>query len=146
MGGGKSSHSAAEEPLAAWGEPQSTSELLQRIQTSETFRRSDRLKELLAYLVHRSETRPDAAAREQDIGTEVYGRDPDYDTSHDTIVRVPVAQLRKKLERYYETEGAADGQILTIPRGRYQVHWAPRTPEPEPPPAVPESHETAVTG
>ena len=32
-------------------------------------------------------------------------------------MRVQVAQLRKKLERYAETEGLHDELILTIPRG-----------------------------
>lgn len=88
-----------------------------RILDSEGLRRSGRLRELLTYLLKRASAAPDSPIREQDIGSEVYGRRPDYDTSHDTIVRVQITQLRKKLERYYETEGAHDELILTIPRG-----------------------------
>jgi hypothetical protein len=107
----------------------STSEPAQRILDSEGLRRSGRLRELLAYLLKRAAESPDGPIREQDIGREVYGRRPDYDTGHDTIVRVQVAQLRKKLERYYETEGRSDPLILTIPRGRYLPMWQPRLEE-----------------
>jgi len=108
-----------------------SAEFIRRIRESEALRRSGRLKELLAYLVKHSASYPDTPVSEHDIGTDVYRRRPDYDTSHDTIVRVQVAQLRKKLERYYETEGAHDELILTIPRGRYQAHWHSRTITPE---------------
>jgi hypothetical protein len=97
-----------------------------RILDSEGLRRSGRLRELLTYLLKRASLAPDIPIREHDIGSEVYGRRPDYDTSHDTIVRVQITQLRKKLERYYETEGAQDELILTIPRGRYLPLWQPR--------------------
>src|SRR4051794_82579 len=108
------------------GGQSSTSEPAQRILDSEGLRRSGRLRELLAYLLKRAAESPDGPIREQDIGIEVYGRRPDYDTGHDTIVRVQVAQLRKKLERYYETEGRSDPIVLTIPRGRYLPMWQAR--------------------
>jgi hypothetical protein len=100
-----------------------------RILDSEGLRRSGKLKELLAYLLKRAIVSPNTPVSEQNIGAEVYGRRLDYDTTHDTIVRVQIAQLRKKLERYYETEGARDEQILTIPRGRYLALWRPRITE-----------------
>ena len=109
----------------------------QRILDSEGLRRSGRLRELLLYLLKRASESPDHPVREQDIGNEVYGRRPDYDTSHDTIVRVQVTQLRKKLERYYETEGARDELILTIPRGRYLPVWRPRLADTVAPPVIP---------
>ena len=64
-----------------------TAEFVRRIQESETLRRSGRLKELLAYLLARTASDPDTPVREHDIGTFVYHRRADYDTSHDTIVR-----------------------------------------------------------
>jgi hypothetical protein len=101
-----------------------------RIFDSEGLRRSGKLRELLAYLLKRAIVSPNTPVREQNIGADVYGRRLDYDTTHDTIVRVQIAQLRKKLERYYETEGARDEQILTIPRGRYLALWRPRVTAP----------------
>jgi hypothetical protein len=106
-----------------------------RILDSEGLRRSGKLRELLAYLLKRAIVVPNTPISEQNIGADVYGRRPDYDTTHDTIVRVQIAQLRKKLERYYETEGAQDEQILTIPRGRYLALWKPRVTESIIPPA-----------
>jgi hypothetical protein len=100
-----------------------------RILESEGLRRSGKLRELLSYLLNRAAVCPDSPVREQNIGAEVYGRSPDYDTNHDTVVRVQIAQLRKKLERYYQTEGAHDELILTIPKGRYVALWRPRVTE-----------------
>ena len=45
---------------------------------------------------------------EQRIGHAVFGRQPDYDSSIDGIVRTQASRLRHKLERYYQTEGAAE--------------------------------------
>jgi hypothetical protein len=100
-----------------------------RILDSEGLRRSGKLRELLAYLLKRAIVSPNTSVSEQNIGADVYGRRLDYDTTHDTIVRVQIAQLRKKLERYYETEGVRDEQVLTIPRGRYLALWRPRITE-----------------
>lgn len=122
---------------AQWSAQAHINEAAQRILDSEGLRRSGRLQELLLYLLKRASESPDTPVREQDIGHEVYGRGPDYDTSHDTIVRVQIAQLRKKLERYYETEGAREQLVLVIPRGRYLPLWQPRPAEPALPPSNP---------
>ena len=50
---------------------------------------------------------------------DVLGRPADYDTSHDTLVRVLVSQLRKKLEEYFATVGADEALIIEIPKGSY---------------------------
>jgi len=109
--------------------PDQISAAARRILGSEGLRRSDKLRELLAYLLKRAAKCPDSPVREQNIGAEVYGRKPNYDTNHDTVVRVQIAQLRKKLERYYQTEGAHEELILTIPKGRYVALWRPRVTE-----------------
>jgi hypothetical protein len=118
-------------------DPDNIGSAARRILNSEGLRRAGKLRELLAYLLRRAAVSPDSPVREQNIGTEVFGRRPDYDTNHDTIVRVQIAQLRKKLERYYETEGARDELILTIPRGRYVALWRPRVTESVMPPPNP---------
>src|SRR5581483_1604105 len=112
--------------LTAAGHGSAEQDRTRKILVSEALRRSGRLKELLVYLLARTAESPEAPVREQEIGVSVYNRSPGYDTSHDTIVRVQVAQLRKKLERYYQTEGASDEVVLTIPRGSYQPVWHPR--------------------
>ena len=98
--------------------PDQISPAARRVLDSEGLRRSDKLRELLAYLLKRAANCPDSPVREQNIGAEVYGRKPNYDTNHDTVVRVQIAQLRKKLERYYQTEGADEELILRYSKGK----------------------------
>lgn len=67
--------------------------------------------------------------REQEIGVDILGRPPDYDTSHDTLVRVLVSQLRKKLQDYFAAEGREEPLVIEIPRGTYLPVFRPREPE-----------------
>lgn len=70
---------------------------------------------------------PNCILREQEIGVDVLGRRPDYDTSHDTLVRVQVSQLRKKLQEYFAGEGRHEPLIIEIPKGSYVPVFRPRT-------------------
>ncbi|HJQ23579.1 MAG TPA: hypothetical protein VKA60_06650 [Blastocatellia bacterium] len=54
------------------------------------------------------------------LGYDVFGRDNSYNPSNDPIVRVFAHEIRKKLEAYYASEGAADPVRLEIPAGSYQ--------------------------
>jgi hypothetical protein len=56
---------------------------------------------------------------EQRIGTDLFGRPNDYDTGDDNIVRTNVSELRKRVEAYFEGEGADESIIVQIPRGSY---------------------------
>jgi hypothetical protein len=94
-------------------------ELLYRVASSSQFQKSKRLRELLLYLGNRALTDPDCVLREQEIGVDVLGRPSNYDTSHDTLVRVLVSQLRKKLQEYFATDGLDEPLIIEIPKGTY---------------------------
>jgi hypothetical protein len=54
------------------------------------------------------------------IGREVFDRDEGYNPSVDPIVRVGAHDIRKKLELYYNHEGATDEFRLDIPIGSYE--------------------------
>jgi hypothetical protein len=114
-------------------------ELLERIAASDSFQKSKRLRDLLLYLGERSLQDPHCTLREQEIGVEVFGRPPDYDTSHDTLVRVHVSQLRKKLQEFFAAEGRKEPVVIEIPKGSYVPVFRPRTEttgtEPGAPPA-----------
>jgi hypothetical protein len=102
-------------------------ELLERIAASDSFQKSKRLRALLLYLGERSLQDPNCTLREQEIGVEVFGRPPDYDTSHDTLVRVHVSQLRKKLQEFFAVEGCKEPVVIEIPKGSYAPVFRPRT-------------------
>lgn len=93
--------------------------LLDRILASPRLKRSARMRELLAYVGRRALEDRCEQLREQEIGTEVFGREPGYDTSVDNIVRVNATELRKRIESYFETEGQNEALIMEIPRGSY---------------------------
>jgi hypothetical protein len=112
-------------------------ELLERISGSGPFQKSKRLRDLLLFLGERSLQDPYCTLREQEIGVEVFGRPPDYDTSHDTLVRVHVSQLRKKLHEYFLAEGRNELMVIEIPKGSYVPVFRPRTEIVEAEPAAP---------
>ena len=90
--------------------------LIERISKSPLFQRSPRLRELLLYLCRMERT---GSVSEHQIGMEVFGRQPDYNCSIDTIARVQVSQLRKKLQEFFVTEGATEPVIIDFPKGSY---------------------------
>ncbi len=111
--------------------------LVERV-ASGAFRKSNRLRELFLFLCERSQSDPNGAVREQDIGVAVFGRQPDYDTAQDAIVRVQVSQLRKRLEQYFASEGHDEPVIIEIPKGTYTPVF--RSSPPDSPRELSESH------
>lgn len=107
-------------------EPEQARELLHRVVSSPQFQKSKRLRELLLYLGDRALKDPNCVLREQEIGANVLGRPSDYDTSHDTLVRVLVSQLRKKLQEHFAGEGRDEALIIEIPKGSYLAVFRPR--------------------
>jgi hypothetical protein len=103
--------------------------LLHRVASSPQFQKSKRLRELLLYLGERALKDPNRILREQEIGVDVLGRPADYDTSHDTLVRVLISQLRKKLQEYFATDGRDEPYVLEIPKGNYLPVLRPRETE-----------------
>lgn len=93
--------------------------LVDRVISSTHLRKSPRLQELLRYLCHRVLDESATEIHEVEIGCDVFGREAGYDTNQDTIVRVQVSQLRKKIEQYFVTDGAKEDLVLEIPKGNY---------------------------
>jgi hypothetical protein len=100
--------------------------LLDRIVASPAFSRSPRLKQVLQYLGERGLTESGKPLTEERIGVELFGRKPGYDTASDTIVRVQVSQLRKKLEHYFVSDGAEEPLIIELPKRSYAPVFRPR--------------------
>jgi hypothetical protein len=101
-------------------------ELIERVAASPQFQKSKRLRDLLLYLAERALNDPNCTLHEQEIGVDVLGRPTDYDTSHDTLVRVLVSQLRKKLNEHFAAEGHDEPVIIEVPKGSYLPVFRPR--------------------
>src|SRR5437773_12425484 len=91
--------------------------VLDRVRASPDLIHSPRLRQLLDYLCEKG-LAGDSVSEEQ-IGVEVFGRPRGYDTNTDTIVRVQVSQLRRKLEHYFLAEGAAEPIVIAVPKRSY---------------------------
>jgi hypothetical protein len=93
--------------------------LLERVAASSHLRRATRLQELLHYLGKRSLKDHLETVHEQMVGVEVFRRPEGYDTSADNIVRTSVSDLRKRIDAYFNSEGADELLIMEIPRWNY---------------------------
>lgn len=93
--------------------------LLERAAASSQLKRAARLREFLFYVATKSLKEGYTDIHEQEIGHAVFGRDENYDTSQDNIVRVSATELRKRIEAYFKTEGANEPLVFDIPRGSY---------------------------
>ncbi len=94
-------------------------DLVRRIVLSSAFAKSARLSHFLRYICTEAEAGRQNRINEQCIGNAVFGRDPDYDSTADSIVRSHASRLRHRLREYFETEGRHEPVILTIPKGSY---------------------------
>lgn len=94
--------------------------LIERIASSEHFRRSARLRDFLLYVGKQSLRADHLEINEQEIGAKVFGRPASYDRSQDNIVRVNASELRKRLELYFASDGEDEKLVLDIPRGGYK--------------------------
>lgn len=93
--------------------------LKQRIIDSGALGRSPVYVKLLDYLLDcaRSGRQP----KEFEIAVDVLGRDSSFDVTRDSVVRVYVHQLRKRLETYYNRHDPDADFRLVIPKGQYIV-------------------------
>jgi hypothetical protein len=105
--------------------------LLERVVASPQLSRAARMREFLLYVGRRSLKEGCDQIPEQEIGSAVFGRPPSYDTNADNIVRVNATDLRKRVEAYFEADGAQETVILDIPRGSYKPVFHYRSTPPQ---------------
>ena len=100
--------------------------LLQRILASRQLQKAPQLREILLYVGRRALIEDATAVSEQEIGCNVLGRGRAFNPNDDNIVRVQVRHLRQKLEEYFNSDGADEPLVLTIPKGGYIPRIEPR--------------------
>lgn len=94
-------------------------ETLERVLASETFARSERARNLLRYLVEREQAGEADRLKGFSIAVDVFGKDADFDSATDAVVRVQAGRLRDLLQQYSDAEGAGDAIRIVVPRGSY---------------------------
>jgi len=100
-------------------------QLLQRILATPDFVRSPQLSKFLLYICTATFEDRGQTLSEQHVGVAVFGREPDYDSAADTIVRSHALRLRRRLEQYFQRAGRNEPVHLVIPRGGYAPVFLP---------------------
>jgi hypothetical protein len=128
---------------AAWlpeteAERNAIREQLDRILSSSLFKNSKRYPNLLRFVVDRSLEGHSEPLKERTLGVDVFGRDPDYDTNLDPVVRTTAVEIRKRIAQYYHEPGHEAEIRIDFPPGTYvpEFRMPPKpaviTPPPEP--------------
>jgi hypothetical protein len=117
--------------------------LLARVLAHPQFARSARLRDFLNYVTEQSIAHPDVPIREPEIAERIFGRSS-MQSSDDSIVRVHASQLRKRLEQYFETDGAGEELLIEIPKGNYTPVFKRRQAEPLAPEANGQRHAASA--
>jgi hypothetical protein len=98
---------------------------LEKLLSSSLFNSSKRYPSFLRFVVARVLEGQTDQLKERVIGVEIFGRLADYDTNTDPIVRVTAAEIRKRIEHYYQDPKHSQEIRLFLPSGSYapQFSW-----------------------
>lgn len=101
---------------------------LEALLAAPLFHSSKRYPSFLKYVVARALAGQTDQLKERILGVEIFGRPADYDTNKDPIVRVTAAEIRKRIEQYYQDPSHGQEIRLVLPSGSYAPHfsWAGR--------------------
>ncbi len=100
-------------------------EQLGRLLDNPFFSHSKRFPTFLRFVVEQTLAGEVDSIKERTLGIEIFGRDADYDTASDPIVRVTAAEIRKRVAQYYQDPAHVDELHIAIPSGSYipHFHW-----------------------
>lgn len=101
---------------------------LQSVLASGIFHRAPNLAQVLTYVCSQYFDGAADQIKEYNIAVEALGRPPGFDQKRDSIVRVEVHRLRKRLREYYEAEGSAHCVRIDIPSGQYAPQFVRQRP------------------
>jgi len=110
---------------------------LDRLLQSSHFRNSKRYPTLLRYIVEETLEGRGPQLKERTLGVDVFGRPGDYDTASDPIVRVTIAEIRKRIAQYYHEDAHASELRIELTPGSYIPEFLPGKHEVD---ATPETH------
>jgi hypothetical protein len=102
---------------------------LDAIVSSHHFRGSKRYPAMLKYVVTAAIDGRASDLKERTLGVEVFGRDPDYDTNADPVVRISAGEVRKRIAQFYHENGHGAKLEIELPVGSYAPEFLLREPE-----------------
>jgi hypothetical protein len=129
-------------------ERKAVQEQLERLLSNSHFSQSRRFPSFLRFVIDRTLGGQTDLLKERTLGIEIFGREADYDTASDPIVRVTATEIRKRIAQYYQEPGHETELRVSLPAGSYipQFHWPQPVKEIDRalPPPVPASTEPLV--
>jgi len=100
-------------------EKQAVLQQLERLLESQHFHKSKRFPLFLQFVVAEVLAGRGEGLKERTVGIGVFGREPNYDTTEDPIVRVTAGEIRKRIAQYYQEPGHEQEIRLLLPSGSY---------------------------
>jgi hypothetical protein len=121
---------ATQQPTKSWTpsnelERGAVQQQVERLLASPLFHASKRYPSFLRFVVARVLSGQTDQLKERILGVEIFDRPADYDTNTDPIVRVTAAEIRKRIEQYYQDPQHGQEIRLFLPAGSYapQFSW-----------------------
>lgn len=104
---------------------------LERLFQSDQFKNSKRCRTLLSYVVEETLAGRGDQLKERLVGINVFGRNPDYETAEDPVVRNAAIEVRKRLAQFYVESGNDAAIRIDLHPGTYipEFRSAPHPPE-----------------
>ena len=103
--------------------PEAVRDELSRVLAHSLFRNSRRYPSLLRHIVERTLEGRAADLKERTLGVEVFGRDANYDTNVDPIVRISACEIRKRLTQFYQQDPSSGELRIELPLGSYVAEF-----------------------
>ena len=109
-------------------EKQLVREQMRRLLQTSHFKNSRRYPALLSFIVEETLEGRGDSLKERLLGVQVFDRPADYDTASDPIVRVTIAEIRKRIAQYYHEEAHDSEMRIELLPGHYAPEFRPRRP------------------
>jgi hypothetical protein len=99
---------------------------MNRLLRTTHFKNSKRYPALFRFIVEETLEGHGEFLKERLIGIRVFDRPADYDTAADPIVRVTIAEIRKRIAQYYHEQAHETEMRIELSPGRYEPEFKPR--------------------
>jgi hypothetical protein len=96
---------------------------LERILADSHFLNSRRYPGFLRYVVNQTLDGRADQLKERTLGMQVFGRELDYDTGLDNVVRSTAGEIRRRLAQYYQNPAHTSEMRIDLPAGSYVPHF-----------------------
>jgi hypothetical protein len=115
-------------PATSWipetdAEKRALEEQMERLLAHPVFKGSKRSAALLRHVVQSTLQGQGPLLKERTLGVEVFGRDAQYETNLDPVVRTTAGEVRKRIAQYYHESGHEHEIRIDLPSGSYQAEF-----------------------